>query len=92
MALLLIEKAPTAMALDDRSMSVPDPIDISVGAKLRELRKYRGMSQTALGSAAGVSFQQQQKYETGQNRIAASTLWRLAQALGFGVERFFEGL
>ncbi len=60
----------------------PDPIDIAVGLRLRELRKARGMSQEALGKALGITFQQIQKYERGSNRISASMLVKAARALG----------
>jgi transcriptional regulator with XRE-family HTH domain len=39
-----------------------------------------------------VSFQQVQKYEAGQNRISASTLYRIAATLKTGLGYFFEGL
>ncbi|MGC1301977.1 MAG: helix-turn-helix domain-containing protein [Caulobacteraceae bacterium] len=60
----------------------PDPIDVGVGVRLRRLRKERGMSQSRLGDAMGITFQQVQKYERGVNRIAASMLVRAAKALG----------
>jgi DNA-binding Xre family transcriptional regulator len=63
-------------------MSTPDPIDVAVGARVRHARELRRQSQTALGEAIGVSFQQVQKYERGVNRISASALVRIAQFLG----------
>ena len=33
-----------------------------------------------------------QKYETGMNRVSASRLWDIADALGVGITFFFEGL
>ena len=41
-----------------------------------------GLSQTALSQRLGVSPQQVQKYEAGQNRISASRLNDIATALG----------
>src|ERR1700684_3078457 len=41
------------------------PVDSLVGARIRLLRKRRKMSQTELGEAVGVTFQQIQKYENG---------------------------
>ena len=69
----------------------PDPIDKHVGQRVRERRLQAGLSQLALAGQLGVSFQQLQKYETGRNRISASTLYRLAQLLGVGPAYFFEG-
>lgn len=71
---------------------VPDPIDVHVGARLRYRRMLVGMSQEALGGILGLTFQQIQKYEKGQNRIGASRLHRIAQALGVPVGFFFEGI
>lgn len=58
-----------------------DPLDRDIGERLRLRRRAIGMTQTALAAAMGVSFQQIQKYETGKNRVAGSTLIRLAAAL-----------
>ncbi|MEX0627022.1 MAG: helix-turn-helix transcriptional regulator, partial [Cucumibacter sp.] len=49
-----------------------DPIDQGVGERIRARRRQLRMSQTRLGKAIGVSFQQIQKYEKGTNRISAS--------------------
>ncbi len=46
------------------------PIDVHVGARLRQRRTLLGMTQTNLSDAIGVSFQQMQKYERGANRIS----------------------
>lgn len=64
-----------------RADHVPHPVDVHVGAKIRALRKIRGLSQQALAEAGGVTFQQVQKYERGANRVSASMLVRLAGAL-----------
>jgi transcriptional regulator with XRE-family HTH domain len=49
------------------------------------------MTQTELGAALGLTFQQIQKYERGTNRISASKLVMLADALRVPVGAFFEG-
>ena len=48
-------------------------IEVAIGARLKMLRLAAHMSQTTLGEAIGVSFQQIQKYEKGSNRRWAST-------------------
>ncbi len=70
----------------------PDPVDVHVGQRLREARLRTGQSQTALGRALGVTFQQVQKYENGTNRLGASRLWQAAQHLDVDADYFFEGL
>ena len=66
-----------------------DEIDAYVGARIGLRRSALGLSQTALAQQLGISFQQVQKYETGQNRISASRLHHAATALGTSVETFF---
>jgi transcriptional regulator with XRE-family HTH domain len=58
-----------------------DPIDIAVGARIRIRRRERGYSQTHLGDALGITFQQIQKYERGANRVSASMLVKTAKVL-----------
>ncbi len=50
------------------------------------------MSQTELGQAVGLTFQQVQKYEKGLTRIGASRLYEFATILRVPVTHFFEGL
>ncbi len=70
----------------------PNFVDVHVGKQLRQARKHAGLSQTALGRALGITFQQIQKYENGSNRLGSSRLWHAANSLEVGVGYFFEGL
>ena len=70
----------------------PDPIDRYVGARVRARRVGIRLSQTKLGEAIGVTFQQVQKYENGTNRIGASNLFKIGKTLGVEVAYFFEGV
>jgi transcriptional regulator with XRE-family HTH domain len=62
--------------------------DRVVGARIKALRKIRGMTQTELALAVGVSFQQIRKYEKGMNRANPTRLKRIADALGAPFEDF----
>ncbi len=64
-------------------------VDAVVGARIAVRRRALGLSQTALAGLVGVSCQQIQKYENGQNRISVSRLHALSLALGLPVEAFF---
>ena len=75
-----------------RGKGGPDPIDKYVGTRVRARRVGMRMSQTKLGEAIGVTFQQVQKYENGTNRVGAGNLFKVAQALGVDVGFFYEGL
>lgn len=68
------------------------PVDVHVGKRVRHRRWLIGMTQQQLAEHVGIKFQQIQKYETGANRISASRLWDIADALGVQVSFFFEGL
>jgi len=70
----------------------PSPTDRHVGARVRMRRMMLGMSQSKLGDALGLTFQQVQKYEKGTNRIGASRLQQTALILQVPVSFFFEGL
>jgi transcriptional regulator with XRE-family HTH domain len=70
-------------------IGVRDEVDAYVGARIGLRRSALGLSQSALAQQLGISFQQVQKYETGQNRISASRLHRAATVLGTSVETFF---
>lgn len=69
----------------------PDPVDIHVGTRLRVLRKLKSFSQEKLAQILGLTFQQVQKYERADNRIGASRLYQIADALGVQPGYFFEG-
>lgn len=68
------------------------PTDVHVGRRVRIRRTLLGMSQTALAEALGLTFQQLQKYESGDNRISCSRIWRISEVLGEPVEWFFMGV
>ena len=68
------------------------PVDVHVGKRVRHRRWLTGMTQQQLAEQVGIKFQQIQKYETGANRVSASRLWDIAEALDVPVSFFFEGL
>ena len=68
----------------------PNPVDVHVGKRVRLRRTLLGMSQTKLGDALKLTFQQVQKYENGSNRIGASRLYQVSQILGVPVSYFFD--
>ncbi len=71
---------------------IPNPVDVHVGARVRMRRTLLGMTQTTLGEAIGLTFQQMQKYEKGTNRISSSRLYDLARTLDVPVESFFDDM
>ena len=68
------------------------PVDVHVGSRIRLRRHLLGLSQSELGRALGVTFQQVQKYENGTNRVGASRLHQIALALRTTPAWFFDSL
>ena len=67
-------------------------VDVHVGKRIRQRRWLIGMTQQKLADLVGIKFQQIQKYETGANRVSASRLWDIGEAMGVPAAFFFEGL
>jgi transcriptional regulator with XRE-family HTH domain len=67
-----------------------DPIDRLVGQNIRVFRTARGISQTELGDAIGVSLQQVQEFEDGANRVGSRRLFEIAEILGVPIGRLFD--
>lgn len=63
--------------------------DRAVGQRIQVLRKSKGLSQTALGRAIGVTLQQVQKYENGSNRVGAGRLSEIARVLEVPISALF---
>ena len=63
-----------------------------IGERIRLRRTLLGLSQSELGKALGLSFQQMQKYERGANTIGAGQLCGIARALDVPVSFFYDGL
>lgn len=67
-------------------------VDAHVGRRIRMARFAKRVSQERLAQAAGVRFQQIQKYENGTNRIGTGRLHAIANFLEVPVSYFFEGM
>lgn len=70
----------------------PTAIDRHVGSRVRQRRMMLGLSQTALATKLGVTFQQLQKNEKGTNRIGASRLLDLSQSLDVPIQYFLDDM
>ena len=60
-------------------------LDAVLGDRIRRRRRELGLSQSALGGKLGITFQQVQKYENGTNRVSATMLLKLSDALALSV-------
>lgn len=65
-------------------------VDAQVAERIRMRRLMLSMSQGTLAKSLGVTFQQIRKYEQCENRVGASALFHLAQALDVSIDYFFQ--
>ena len=65
-------------------------IDKKIGSVIRMRRVKLGLSQTDLGNALRVSFQQIQKYENGTNAVASTRISDLCRALDMTPNDLFD--
>ncbi|MAZ85837.1 MAG: transcriptional regulator [Rhizobiales bacterium] len=79
------------VALTENAKTVRE-VDAIVGQNLRLIRLQRGMTQEKLADAAGITFQQVQKYEKGTNRISASRMVEFCHTLNTDIEALFRGV
>lgn len=70
----------------------PNPIDVEVGRRIRVYRNAAKLSQTDLGKALAVTFQQVQKYEKGVNRVAPSRLEVIAKVCRVPISVFLPSM
>jgi len=67
-----------------------DDLDLLIGRRLRQRRILLAISQEELARRIGLSFQQLQKYEVGENRISAARLFKLSEILAVPISWFFR--
>lgn len=63
--------------------------DQQIGSRIKQRRVGLGLTQTDLANALGMSFQQVQKYESGNSQIAASLLLEVSRHLCVPITHFF---
>lgn len=68
----------------------PDPV--SIGARIKEARLKKGLTQSALGGALGMTHAAVQQWESGKTAPAQSNLPQLAEALGVTQSWLLDGM
>ena len=66
-------------------------LDWHIGNRIRIRRVLLGMTMRELAEVLHITHAQLQYYESGSNRLSASTLYNIATALGLSIEYFFQG-
>jgi transcriptional regulator with XRE-family HTH domain len=75
---------------DYKSSREPTPRDKDIGQRIRWCRKLKGMTLAVLAKAIGISLQQLAKYESGQNKIDASSLESVAKIFQVSAEELLR--
>jgi transcriptional regulator with XRE-family HTH domain len=90
-AISSLHRSQTTLKVDAVAKRSARPVDVLVGQNIRLCRLQQGLSQTELGQRIGLTFQQIQKYEKGANRVGASRLTQIADALRIPLGTLFDG-
>ena len=61
-----------------------------VGAKIRQLRKQRGFTQTELAGRIGIQQSDLSRMEKGEYRVSLDTLFRILSEFDMGIGQFFD--
>lgn len=66
--------------------------DKEIGKRVRRARQAAGLTQVEMAKRVGISPQQLQKYERGENKVSASRLASIAQMLHLPVLVFYDDI
>jgi ribosome-binding protein aMBF1 (putative translation factor) len=66
------------------------PSNIRIGDRLRLIRKSHGISEKELSERLGIDCEDLNLYESGERRVSASLLLRIAKLLDVRPEYFFQ--
>lgn len=76
----------------ERRQAIAKSYDRTIVQRLILERRRLGLSQEAVASAIGLTYQQVQKYEKSINRFSPGRLFQIADFMGVPVETFFDQL
>ncbi len=74
-----------------KSSRKPTARDEEIGQRIRWCRRLKGMTLATLAEIIGISPQQLAKYETGQNKVDASSLGLIAKLFQVAAEKLAQG-
>jgi ribosome-binding protein aMBF1 (putative translation factor) len=70
--------------------STNSPSNIRIGNRLRVIRESHGISQKELSVRLAIDFRDLNSYESGERRVSASLLLRIARLLSVRPDYFFQ--
>jgi len=69
-----------------------DDVAIQIGARIRTARKSKGLSQEKLAEMCGMHPTYIGQVERGEKNVTVINVYRIAEALGVGLEDLFQGI
>jgi transcriptional regulator with XRE-family HTH domain len=84
------KSSATEQADKIRSLEKSDDKEARLGMAVQLQRKLAHVTQKKLADQVGISFQQLQKYESGEIRIPATKLQQISEVLDLPISIFFE--
>lgn len=67
------------------------PIELHISCVIKKRRKQLNLTQKYIAEQMGISIQQLQKYENGQNKVSTSKLIEFSKILKFNIADLFIG-
>lgn len=69
----------------DNNATERDPLYVAIGSRIKQIRKSKGMTQTALAHEVGIAASHMSHIESAQSNASLKTIMRIADALCVGV-------
>jgi|SRR3984885_6459915 len=79
-----------AEAPESSLSSTSSPSNIRIGSRLRVIRESHGISEKELSVRLAIDFRDLNSYESGERRVSASLLLRIARLLSVRPDYFFQ--
>ncbi len=86
------EKTTADNIIQTGPLGIPNPIDIYLGRRIREIREEAEINQKDFADRLGISDRQLRKFEYGTEKIPASLLWYIAVLLEEDLDTFFKDI
>lgn len=86
------EKTAADDIIQTGPLGIPNPIDIYLGRRVREIREEAEISPKDFADRLGISYRLLDKFERGVKKIPASLLWYIAVLLEEDLDTFFKDI
>ncbi len=88
----LLEAIKSALSKRGIFIISDETINKMIGARIRQIRREKGLTTQQLAQRVGVTQSQISQIETGKSAASIVTLYRLARALGMSLSEALEGI